>query len=237
MATMALIQCHFFSEVLGLSTSMTVILPQQTLGQIGMSGKARGDKHPTLYLLHGLSDDDSIWLRRTSIERYVAGLGLAVVMPNVHRSFYTDMEYGGRYWTFLTEELPAVARSFFPLSDAREDNFVAGLSMGGYGAFKWALRHPDRFAKAASLSGVTDIAGHLGDAPTDSPIGQVARLVFGDRPVRGTEDADLAHGAGCRLRRPASGAVPGLRHRGLSLPRERRVPPGLPECRLSELSL
>lgn len=185
---MALIQCHFFSEVLGLSTSMTVILPQQTLGQIGMSGTARGDKHPTLYLLHGLSDDDSIWLRRTSIERYVAGLGLAVVMPNVHRSFYTDMEYGGRYWTFLSEELPAVARSFFPLSEAREDNFVAGLSMGGYGAFKWALRHPDRFAKAASLSGVTDIAGHLEDAPPDSPIGQVARLVFGDRPVRGTAD-------------------------------------------------
>lgn len=93
-------------------------------------------KHPTLYLLHGLSDDHTIWLRRTSIERYVASMGLAVVMPAVHRSFYTDMDKGYRYWTFISEELPALARSFFPLSDKREDNFAAGLSMGGYGAFK-----------------------------------------------------------------------------------------------------
>jgi len=182
---MALIQCHYFSDVLGLSTSMTVILPQHTVGQIGMAGRAGGGKHPTLYLLHGLSDDDTIWLRRTSIERYVADLGLAVVMPNVHRSFYTDMEYGGRYWTFLSEELPAVARSFFPLSDAREDNFVAGLSMGGYGAFKWALRCPEKFAKAASLSGVTDIASYVESAGPSDPL---VRLVFGDRPVRGTPD-------------------------------------------------
>src|SRR5690606_35149889 len=117
-------------------------------------------KHPVLYLLHGLSDDDTIWLRRTSIERYVAGLGLAVVMPNVHRSFYADMAYGGQYWTFLTEELPRVAGDFFPLSDAREDNYVAGLSMGGYGAFKWALSYPERFAAAGSLSGVLDLAKH-----------------------------------------------------------------------------
>ena len=95
-----------------------------------------------LYLLHGLSDDDTIWLRRTSIERYVAPLGLAVVMPQVHRSFYADEAHGGRYWTFLTEELPALVGSFFRLSDRREDTFVAGLSMGGYGALKWALRQP-----------------------------------------------------------------------------------------------
>ena len=65
--------------------------------------------------------------------------------------------HGGRYWTFISEELPAIARSFFPLSDKREDNFVAGLSMGGYGAFKLALRFPEKFAAAASLSGALDI--------------------------------------------------------------------------------
>jgi S-formylglutathione hydrolase FrmB len=136
---MALIHCNFFSEVLKLSTSMYVILPQRTQNQIGMQGTVKKDKHPTLYLLHGLSDDHTIWLRRTSIERYVANLGLAVVMPEVHRSFYTDMVNGYNYWTFISEELPEIARSFFPLSDKREDNFVAGLSMGGYGAFKLAL--------------------------------------------------------------------------------------------------
>ncbi|SEC82536.1 alpha/beta hydrolase family protein [Paenibacillus sp. GP183] len=153
---MALIQCDFFSETLGLSTSMMVILPQSTQGQIGMKGTGGSGKHPTLYLLHGLSDDHTIWLRRTSIERYVASLGLAVVMPAVHRSFYTDMKIGNNYWTFVSEELPRIAQSFFPLSDRREDNFASGLSMGGYGAFKLGLRCPDRFAAVASLSGALD---------------------------------------------------------------------------------
>ncbi|WP_223065990.1 alpha/beta hydrolase [Paenibacillus caui] len=182
---MALIQCQFFSEVLSLSTQMTVILPQETSGQIGMKGVTAKGKHPVLYLLHGYSDDDTIWIRRTSIERYVSSLGLAVVMPNVHHSFYSDMEYGNRYWTFLSEELPALAHSFFPLSDAREDNFVAGLSMGGYGALKWALRCPDKFAAAASLSGVLDLAAHIKSKPFTL---RGLELAFGGKEVEGTEE-------------------------------------------------
>jgi len=154
---MAFIQCDFFSEVLGLSTSMNVILPQPASGQIGMEGSQAADKYPVLYLLHGLSDDHTIWSRRTSIERYVASMGLAVVMPAVHKSFYTDMDRGDKYWTFVSEELPKIVQSFFPISAKREDNFVAGLSMGGYGAFKLALNCPDKFAAAASLSGALDI--------------------------------------------------------------------------------
>jgi putative tributyrin esterase len=180
---MALIQCQFFSEVLNLSTSMTVILPQQSSTQVGMQKNMTDDKLQTLYLLHGLSDDDTIWTRRTSIERYVEPLGLAVVMPQVHHSFYTNMEYGNKYWTFLTEELPSIARSFFPLSDAREDNFVAGLSMGGYGAFKWALNHPEQISAAASLSGATDIISLI----NRSDFEEVFRLVFGEKDVSGTE--------------------------------------------------
>ncbi len=81
----------FFSEVLGLNSSMTVILPQNTYAQIGMQNVSRDSKkHPTLYLLHGRSDDDTTWVRRTSIERYVAPLGLAVIMPQVHLSYFTD---------------------------------------------------------------------------------------------------------------------------------------------------
>ena len=84
---MALIHCDFFSEVLGISTSMYVILPQATNTQIGMQGKTHTGKHPVLYLLHGLSDDHTIWLRRTSIERYEAHVGIAVVRPAVNRRF------------------------------------------------------------------------------------------------------------------------------------------------------
>lgn len=164
---------------------MTVILPENTHSQIGMENKKMGNKHPTLYLLHGLSDDHTIWTRRTSIERYVAELGLAVVMPQVHHSFYTDMEYGNRYWTFLTEELPSVAKSFFPLSDKREDNFVAGLSMGGYGAFKWALRYPEKFAAAASLSGAVDMATRI-EKPTEGY--DPFKLIYGDKDITDTAD-------------------------------------------------
>jgi len=164
---------------------MTVLLPQQTDTQIGMAGHHGTGPSPVLYLLHGLSDDDTIWLRRTSIERYVAPLGLAVVMPQVHRSYYTDEAYGGRYWTFLSEELPQLVDTFFRLSDARRDTFVAGLSMGGYGAIKWALRQPDRFAAAASLSGVLDVAAGNKVRANDP---RLFTRVFGDSAVTGTPD-------------------------------------------------
>lgn len=156
---MALMQTQFFSEVLGLSCEMNVVIPQLTQSQIGLVGKERDAAagHPVLLLLHGMSDDHSIWLRRTSIERYAAQYGLAVVMPAVHRSFYTDQKDGYPYFEFIAEEVPALARKFFHLSDRREDNFVAGLSMGGYGAFKLGLTHPERYAAAASLSGALDI--------------------------------------------------------------------------------
>jgi S-formylglutathione hydrolase FrmB len=181
------LRCDFFSEALSLSTSMTVLLPQQTSTQIGMTGRTTGWPPPVLYLLHGLSDDDTIWLRRTSIERYVAPLGLAVVMPQVHRSFYTDQAYGGRYWTFLSEELPELVGSLFRISDRREDTFVAGLSMGGYGALKWALRQPERFAAAASLSGAVNITG-LRTERTRPEDPRMFERIFGDRDRAGGPD-------------------------------------------------
>ena len=149
---MALVSCDFFSDVLGLSMSMTVIVPQGTTRQIGMTGRASAPPR-TLYLLHGMSDDHTVWLRRTSIERYVADRGLAVVMPAVHKSRYSNLSTGDRYWDYVAEEVPALCRQFFGLFGKREDTYVAGLSMGGYGAWKLALNYPHRFSAAASLSG------------------------------------------------------------------------------------
>lgn len=152
---MARIQCDFFSEQLMLSCNLTVILPERPLASLQNEPDYR---YPTLYLLHGLSDDHTVWHRRTAVERYADERGLAVVMPAVHRSFYTDMAVGYKYWSYLSQELPARAQAMFPLSRQPSQNFVAGLSMGGYGAFKWALRHPEQFAAAASFSGVMDVA-------------------------------------------------------------------------------
>ena len=134
---------------------MRVLLPEP-----GPAGDDTGEsvRYPTLYLLHGLSDDHTVWLRRTSLERYLEGRRLAVVLPAAGRSFYTDALRGQRYWSFVSEELPRLARHLFPLSARREENFAAGLSMGGYGACMLALAHPERFAAAASLSGALDVA-------------------------------------------------------------------------------
>ena len=185
---MALLHCDFFSEVLGLATSMIVTLPERPLATIN-SGFNK--QYPTLYLLHGLSDDHTIWQRRTSIERYAEEKGIAVVMPAVHRSYYADMVNGLRYWTFISEELPTKAQHMFPLSTKRNENFVAGLSMGGYGAFKLALRHPERFAAAASLSGALDV-GTLVDVKEPEWEAEM-RNAFGELDQIAGSDNDLFH--------------------------------------------
>ena len=208
---MAIVRCDYFSDALQTGTSMTVLLPQATTTQIGVSGaddvSASGgrsaDGPPVLYLLHGLSDDATAWTRYTSLERYVEPLGLAVVMPQVQRSFYLDQAHGGSYWEHISREVPAVAESFFRLSSRREDTFVAGLSMGGYGAMKWALQQPQRFAAAASLSGALDLAG-LQRRGRLSP--DVTDAVLGGRDVAGSDDDLLA----LLDRHPTDGSGPAL---------------------------
>lgn len=205
---MALLRCDFFSDALGLSTSMQVVLPQPAASQIGMASAGGDEPPPVLYLLHGLSDDCTTWTRRTSVERYASELGLAVVMPQVARSFYLDGAHTGAHWQFLSQELPDVVQRFFRVSSAREDTFVAGLSMGGYGAALSALRQPERFAAAASLSGALDVAGlqredahdvfaHVLDAPAEGTSADLFALLEDVDPASaprlyvrcGTEDA------------------------------------------------
>ncbi|MCU1490647.1 MAG: esterase [Acidimicrobiaceae bacterium] len=164
---MAHLTCRVFSDTLGLASEATVIVPEAEPPPHGW---------PTLYLLHGLSDDHSTWTRRTSIERYVEELPLAVVMPSAHRSWYTDQVEGYRYGTFVMEELPRLMRQLFRFSDRRQDNFAAGLSMGGYGALKWGLAHPDSMAAVASLSGATDLAAHWSTPESRRTFGDLSQL-------------------------------------------------------------
>lgn len=192
---MALLHVNFFSDVLGMCAEMDVLLPQQTTGQIGMEGMAADGKYKTMYLLHGMSDDQTTWQRRTSIERYVSRLGIAVVMPTTHLGFYTDTTYGIRYWTYLSQELPRICREFFPrMSDRREDTLAAGLSMGGYGAWKLALGAPETFGAGAALSGALDIVDDY-QRQMDSEDGrsELFRGIFGSRrDLEGSENDILA---------------------------------------------
>ena len=154
---MMFLEFSYNSKALNKRVGVNVLLPEDNKMEntIGL-GDIKGYK--TLYLFHGLSGNRTDWMRRTSIERYVEKYDIAVVMPEVDRSWYTDTAYGANYFTFVAKELPEVCRGYFNgMSDKREDNFVAGLSMGGYGALKVALTYPDKFGGCVSLSGSLDI--------------------------------------------------------------------------------
>jgi len=171
-------QINFCSDVLTTRCTVNVLLPQRKPADPQDNYQA---PFRVLYLLHGYSDDQTAWQRWTSIERYAEGRNLAVLMPYAQNSFYTDMLHGGKFFTFLTEELPAVAHDLFPLSGERADTFVAGLSMGGYGAFKLALSRPDQYAAAASLSGAVDICQLVTQHHSNDPAWlETMRAIFGD---------------------------------------------------------
>lgn len=149
---------------------------------------------PVLWLLHGTYGDHSDWFRYTSVERYADEAGIAVVTMSGRLSSYTDMAYGPRYATFITEELPELLWGMLPLSSKREDNWIGGLSMGGYGALKLGIRRSDRFGGILALSAGIDRAGNaekLLAEPREGVHGlSMYRDVFGDdlTKVRGSEN-------------------------------------------------
>ena len=167
---MAFTEFHYYSETLEIDVSVNVILPETRI-----MAQQEGKPLPTLYLLHGLSDDHTHWVRQTRLEFYARKYRLAIIMPCVNRSFYTDMKRGAKYFTFVSEELPRVMEMYFPLSSRREDRFAAGLSMGGYGALKCALRAPETFSCGAGLSAVADIAEKVGYSQYTSFVRQFKR--------------------------------------------------------------
>ncbi|MBN1919667.1 MAG: esterase family protein [Anaerolineae bacterium] len=170
---MALLRLDHCPETVKVTLPLYVILPDP--------GKMDGQpvaQRKVLYLLHGLSDDGSAWQRYTAIETLAAAYGLVVVMPSVGRSFYTDQPNGQRYFSYLTDELPRYLADVFGLAPRREDTFIAGNSMGGYGAFKAALLRPELYAAAGSFSGVLSLE-FLRAHPQDPRRDEFA-LLFGD---------------------------------------------------------
>ena len=183
---MALLQVDFYSDVLGRGAQLCAVLP---------GGPAPEGGFPTLYLLHGMGDDCTVWTRRTSIERYAEDRGLAVVMPDTRLGWYANTHAGESYFDHASDEVVQFSRRMLPkLSRRREDTFAAGVSMGGYGAFRCALHRPDVFSKAASLSGALDAAAIARPGGT---LGAPAywRDTFGPRAEIPRSDHDLFHAA------------------------------------------
>lgn len=140
---MAHLQCIFYSKALEMDTCVNVILPNE------------GDLSRTkvVYLLHGLSDNYSAWCRYSQVELYALEKKVAVVMPEVQRSFYCDTASGMAYFQYISQELPQMCSHFFNLSSDPKLNYIMGLSMGGFGALKCALTYPERYAGCGSFSG------------------------------------------------------------------------------------
>lgn len=162
---MALLNCNFYSKSLGYDTQVKIILPEER--DMVTFDDSKPFKYQVLYLLHGLGDDCNGWIRGTRIESYAQKHKIAVIMPSGEDSFYTDGLNGKKYFTYLIEELPRKMKGWFPISDKAEDTFIAGLSMGGYGAMKAGLTKPEMFNGIAAFSAPLDIKDVLNNAPNN----------------------------------------------------------------------
>lgn len=167
---MSLIQLRFFSEALNMCTNANIILPQPRNSRTELSPL------PALYLLHGMGDDASAWLRKTCVERYALERGLAVIMPDGGLSCYENMAHGARYRDFICRELPERISACFPVSTDREKIFIAGCSMGGFGALKLGLAHPEIWSKIGCFS-----AAHFEYQPDARRNREMLERVYGDR--------------------------------------------------------
>ena len=177
---MAYIQMTFAADTLKRWTDFDVILPVEKAGN---PAAEKPEHFPTLYLLHGFSGNSKDWITYSGIRRYAEEHNIAVVMPSGENAFYVDNEEMGLYSGSFIKELVEFTRRVLPLSEKREDTFIGGLSMGGFGALRNGMLYSDMFSKIISLSGafiIEDIAG----AKEGSNVGMESygyyRRIFGD---------------------------------------------------------
>jgi putative tributyrin esterase len=185
---MALAELRYAGKALRKMTGAMVILPERE--------DFKGP-FPVCYLLHGLSDDYTMWTRMTRIEHYAAEYPLFVVMPDGGRGFYTDAVEGDAYDTAITRDLVGLVDRTFNTDARREGRVIGGLSMGGYGALRLALSHPDLFRSAVSHSGGVGAGAIRFDAPrpaegfdylADQHFAGELRRIFGEHPAGGPND-------------------------------------------------
>lgn len=190
---MSVIRMNFFSEALNMFTRVNLVLP------LPRSVALEVRDLPALYLLHGMGDGPDAWLHKTAVERCALASGLALIMPDGELSCYENMVHGNRYRDYVSLELPRVMRETFPLSANRERNFIAGCSMGGFGALKLAAAHPEAWSVCGCFS-----AAHMEYQP-DAPRNRaMLRRVYGDRiaeyDARIAADLRAANAGNARLR-------------------------------------
>ncbi|MDR3120665.1 MAG: esterase family protein [Clostridiales bacterium] len=169
---MAQLTCNFLSYSLRRAVSVSVILPTPTPSEVFEQNRLHrpADKYPVLYLLHGHGNDHTTWMRYTSLERYAEESNLAVVTFATENKFYVNHNNQDLFYDFIEKELPDFVLGLFPISPRREDTYIAGLSMGGFGALYHALNNPARFRAFGAFSAGMRHTGFLPEA--DAVIGE-----------------------------------------------------------------
>jgi putative tributyrin esterase len=173
---MAFATIDYFSRSLKKASSFNVVFPDDP---------AIPRPWGVFYLLHGLSDDHTIWMRRTSIERYVAGLSVVVVMPDGGRGWYTNALEGDAHEDDLIKDVVGLVDRTFPVKAERSGRAIGGLSMGGYGAVKFGLKHHEMFGSVHSHSGALDF---LRDPDRGRELSPEFLRIFGKDAKGGPED-------------------------------------------------
>src|SRR4051812_53726 len=181
---MAIATIQYYSHSLSKASTFNAIFPDSPDARRPWS---------VYYLLHGLSDDYSTWMRRSSIARYTLVYPLMVVMPDGGRGWYTNAQDGDAYEDDLIKDVMGLIEADFPVRAERKGRAIGGLSMGGFGAIKLGLKHPKIFASVNAQSGVV---GFLRDPEESKKICPEFTRIFGESPTDGPEDPyALAAGA------------------------------------------
>lgn len=165
---MAKMTCNFISYTLRRAVDITVIIPSVTIPESLTNKETLTHKHepfPVLYLLHGYGNNHATWTGYSNVELFAEERQIAVVMLSAENKFYANHKNDDNYYKFVSEELPEFVENTFPVSRRKEDTFIAGLSMGGFGALYHGLSHPERFAAIGSFSGAVNRQDNEGITP------------------------------------------------------------------------
>lgn len=161
---MALFNCNFFSNILSYDTNVNVILPD--VNHYDYSS-INNKKLKVLYLLHGRGDNGTTLSRYMPLERFSRKYKIAIVLPSAEDSYYSNSIYNKNYFDFISKELISTMRNWFPLSKEKRDNYIAGVSMGGYGALKIAFSFPELFNGVCGIYPVTNLTELVYSVPND----------------------------------------------------------------------
>lgn len=170
----------FFSNALGKQSNMLVYVPDN----ISLA------PFKVVYQLHGYSDNGTMWLWRSNISRYAEERGLMVVFPDGGKGYYTNSVQADEYYEDHILETVDFVDKVFNTSKKREDRFIGGLSMGGYGSMKIGLKNPDKFASVCAHSAVMDIVEFYQRAYKENEVNRIKRFnaIFG--PIENFKEED-----------------------------------------------